>query len=134
MPYQGDAKLPRMPQHAKPLLASPCAACVVARTLTLFFSIEWLCDISSYPLSSSLAHAIATAKDEQVGPNHAKAKSTVPSHFQRNYSRQVLVWESYYHLVLSNLQLSSAKLQLVVSLATELLRPSLAEADGKLNP
>ena len=134
MPYQGDAKLPRMPQHAKPLLALPCAARVVAHPLALFYSVEWLRDVSSYPLSSSLARAIAAAKDEQAGPSHAKAKFAAPGHFQRNYSHQVLVWESCYHPVLFGLQLSPAKLQLAVSLATEPLRPPLAEADGKLDP
>ena len=86
MPCQGDAELPRVAQHAKPLLALPCAARVVAHPLALFYSVEWLRDVSSYPLSSSLARAIAAAKDEQAGPSRAKAKSAVPSHFQCNYS------------------------------------------------
>ena len=99
-----------MAQHAKPLLASPCAARVVVRPLTLFFSIEWLRDVSSCPLSSSLTHAIAAAKDGQAGPSRAKAKSTAPGHFQRNYSRQVLVLESCYRPVIFGLQLSPAEL------------------------
>ena len=97
----------------------------------LFFSVEWLRDVSSRPLSSSLARAIAAAKDEQAGPSHAKAKSTAPGHFQRNYSHQVLVQESYYRLVLSSLQLSPTELQLAISLAAKPLRPPSAKADGK---
>ena len=95
-----------MSQRAKLLLGSPCAARVVVHPLALFFYVEWVRDVSSCPLSSSLAHAIAAAKDGQTGSSRAKAKSAAPGHFQRNYSHQVLVRESYYRLVLSGLQLS----------------------------
>ena len=134
MPYRGDLELSRAAQCAKPLLASPCASHVVVRPLPLFFPIEWLRDVSSYPLSSSLVRTIAAAKDEQAGPSRAKAKSTAPGCFQRNYLCQVLVRESCYRPVLSGLQLSLTKLQLAISLAAELLRLPLAEVDDRPDP
>ena len=91
MPYQGDAELPCTAQCAKPLLASPCAARVVVYPLALFFSVEWLPDVSSYPLSSSLARAIAAAKDGQEGLSHSKAKSVAPGHFHCMHVESELV-------------------------------------------
>ena len=75
-----------MAQRAKLLLALPYAARVVVRPLALSFSVEWLRDVSSCPLSSYLARAFAAAKDEQAGSSRSKAKSKAPGRFQRNYS------------------------------------------------
>ena len=85
-------------------------------------------------LCISLSRAVVIARDGQAGPSRANAKFAAPGHCQLNYSRLVLVLEFCYRPVLSGLQLSLAKLQLVVSLAAEPLRPPPAEADGKLNP
>ena len=91
MPCRGDVELPHVAQHAKPLLASPYTTRVVVHPLALFFSVEWLCNISSYPLSSSLARAIAAAKDGQEGLSHSKAKSVAPGHFHCMHVESELV-------------------------------------------
>jgi len=65
----------------------------------------------------------------QAGPSRARAKFAAYGHYQRNYSRQVLLLEPCYRPVTSGLQLSPAELQLTVFSSAVPLRPEPAVAE-----